>query len=233
MLDRLENSFSAQRDFVSAISHELRTPLSALIAEADLVLSKESGQADYHDALRKILADARRLSKLATGLLDLAKASYDPARISFKPTRIDEVLLDAMHHVQRNNEGYRVNLGFSQEYDDESLLSVNGNEYLLKVAFSNLMENGCKFSNDHHCRVEVAVNSDHLLVTFTDTGIGIPEEDIPRIFEPFFRGSNRKEREGYGIGLALTRKIINLHGGSITVISTEGEGAQFTVRLGG
>jgi len=148
MLDRLEKSFDAQKQFVSNISHELRTPLASMITELELSTHKERSTTEYQGVIQNTLTDAQKLARLSTSLLDFAKASYDPSEISFRETRLDEVLLDARHQVQRQYPTYLVDIIYKNEVENDEELSMNGNEYLLKVAFANLIENACKFSNN-------------------------------------------------------------------------------------
>ena len=231
MLDRLENSFEAQRQFVSNISHELRTPLATIIGELEIAAKKGRTPAEYEELTRLILQDARRLVKLSNGLLDLAKASYDKAEIAFKEVRLDELLLDTRQAVLKSNPDYGVNIIFEREIEEDDFISVLGNEYLLKVAFINLIDNGCKFSDDRQSTVAISFHVKNVILRFSDTGIGISPEDIANIFTPFYRGANKKYAEGNGIGLSLTNKIIHLHQGSIAVSSRVNEGTTFTVEL--
>ncbi|EJL71426.1 sensor histidine kinase [Chryseobacterium populi] len=233
MLDRLENSFDAQKHFVSNISHELRTPLSAIITELELAIGREQDNNTYKRAIKNSLNDAKKIVRLSNSLLDLAKASYDPSEIAFKTIRIDEVLLDAKHQVQQANADYKIDLHFENDIDDENQISLTGNEYLLKVAFVNLFENGCKFSADKECLASIAFNNHRILLHFKDKGIGIPEGDLDHIFTPFYRGENKKFTDGNGIGLSLTQKIILLHKGKITVVSKPGIGTTFSIELPG
>ncbi len=231
MLDRLEKSFDAQKNFVSNISHELRTPLSLIVTELQLALIKERSNEDYKDTLQKVLADAKRLVRLANGLLDMATASYDQSEISMKEIRLDELLLDARENVLKINPSYKVNITFEKEIEDDDFISVIGNEYLLKVAFTNLMENGCKFSEDHQSSVSISYYRDKVILHFSDHGVGIAEEDLQNIFTVFYRGKNKKFAEGNGIGLSLTSKIISLHKGTIHVSSKLNQETNFTVEL--
>jgi len=231
MLNRLENSFDAQKHFVLNISHELRTPLAAIITELELSTNKEKSVAEYKSIIQNALGDAKKLVRLLNGLLDLAKASYDPSEIAFKPIRIDEILLDAREQVQQANSDYKIEIVFEQEFENENQISINGNEYLLKVAFANLFENGCKFSKDRQSSVFISFERDKIQLRFTDNGIGISENDLNYIFTPFYRGENKIYAEGNGIGLALTHKIILLHKGTISVSSKQNEGTTFYVEL--
>lgn len=231
MLDRLEQSFDAQKHFVSNISHELRTPLAAIITELELSMDKERQIADYKTAIRNSLKDAKKIVRLSNSLLDMAKASYDPSEIAFKSIRIDEVLFDARQQVQQGNPGYKIDIHFKNEFENDHQISVNANAYLLEVAFVNLFENGCKFSGNHHSTVSIDFQPDSIELEFFDNGIGISEIDVKNIFRPFYRGDNQKFADGNGIGLSLTKKIIELHQGKITVHSKISEGTTFRVEL--
>jgi len=231
MLNRLENSFDAQKHFVSNISHELRTPLAAIITELELSTNKEKSAAEYKSTIQNALGDAKKLVRLLNSLLDLAKASYDPSEIAFKPIRIDEILLEARQQVQQANSDYKIDIVFEQEFENDNQISINGNEYLLKVAFANLFENGCKFSKDKQSTVSISFERDKIQLRFTDKGIGISENDLKHIFTPFYRGENKIYADGNGIGLALTQNIILLHKGTISVSSKQNEGTTFYVEL--
>jgi len=231
MLDRLENSFDAQKHFVSNISHELRTPLAAIITELELSSNKDRNLNEYKMVIHNSLNDAKKLVRLSNSLLDLAKASYDPSEISFKPLRIDEILLDARQQVQLTNPHYKIDIHFEHDFENDHQISVNGNEYLLKVAFTNLFENGCKFSGANQSSGSISFNDENIIIKFSDQGIGISELDLENVFTPFYRGENKNYADGNGVGLSLTQKIILLHKGSITVKSKENEGTTFTVEL--
>jgi signal transduction histidine kinase len=231
MLDRLQQSFEAQKQFVSNISHEIRTPLAAIITETEVAAMKQRSPDQYREALRQILHDARRLSRLSGDLLDLAKASYDPSGISFKELRVDEVLLDARQFILQTNPTWHVVLLFEKEIEEDDRITIPGNEYLLKVAFANLIENAGKFSPDHRCCISIGFHQRHTLLRFTDSGIGIPAGDLDNIFIPFYRGANKQYAPGNGIGLSLTQRIIHLHQGAITVESQSGKGTTFTITL--
>lgn len=229
MLDRIEQSFEAQKEFVSNISHELRTPLTTITGEIELSLSKAGENPDMQKALRNLLADARKLSRLTNDLLQLANASYDPHYVRKEEVRIDEVLLDARHELLKSNPDFKVEMVFEDDSDDDSFLVTEGNAYMLQTAFLNLMHNGCKFSNDHKVTVKVNASDNMLKIAFIDQGIGIPEEDLPKIFSNFFRGSNHAFSEGSGIGLPLVQRIIKLHNGIIHVASEHEKGSVFTI----
>ncbi|WP_158796130.1 ATP-binding protein [Pedobacter sp. L105] len=231
MLDRLENSFDGQKQFVSSISHELRTPLATMLGELELVLQKERSPKEYQDSIQHAMEDGQKLTKLCNSLLDFAKASYDPAEISFKEVRLDEILMEARSQVLDSYPGYKLNIFFEKDIEDDDYISILGNEYLLRVAFVNLMENGCKFSENKECQIAITYHANQAIIRFQDHGVGINEEEIPNIFNPFYRGGNKKFASGNGIGLSLTKKIIDLHKGIIGVVSNKNDGSVFTAEF--
>lgn len=231
MLNRLEKSFNAQKGFVSNIAHELRTPLSSIITELELSTNKERSIQQYQDVIQLTLTDAQSLARLTNSLLDLAKASYDPTQISFRTIRIDEILLDARQQLQKQNPFYHIKINFDDIPAIEEVVMINGNTYLLQVAFANIMDNACKFSNDHACDVYISHQNQYTVLSFNDKGIGISEDDITKIFTPFYRGKNKGHSPGYGIGMALCQKIIGLHHGQIEVSSSINIGTSFKIKL--
>lgn len=232
MLDRLEASFDAQKAFVSNISHELRTPLTAMLTELQLTATKLRTQLEYQEAIRRVTDDTKKLVRLSNSLLDFAKASYDPQEITFKEVRLDEVLLDARTDVLRSQPDNKVAINFDNvSNSDGDFLNINANAYLLKVAFINLMENACKYSENKSCTVTIRQEQNEIELKFTDKGIGISKDELEQIFKPFYRGENKKFADGNGIGLTLTQKIIHLHKGNISVQSEPGMGSTFIIRL--
>lgn len=232
MLDRLEQSFQNQKLFVSNVAHELRTPLAALIAELDVAqLREHRSDQEYKTILANALDDAGKLNHLVSGLLDLAKTDYEASRISKEELRVDELLLDARETVMKANNTYIVHLTFDRQPEEERLITVYGNAYLLKTAFVNLMENNCKYSDSRSSDVRISFDAEHTIIRFSDTGIGIPPEEIAQIRLPFYRASNVSHIQGQGIGLALTHKIVLLHKGRIDIRSVLNQGTSFTVDL--
>lgn len=231
MLDRLEQSFDSQKMFVSNISHELRTPMAALIAELELSLLRERTPEEYRKTIEMALSDSRKIERLSTGLLDLARSNYDPKQIAMREIRLDELLLDAREMVVKANKQNEVELIFDLNIEEESLITVIGNEYLLKTAFVNLIENNCKFSENKTSFVNISFLGDYSVVRFTDSGIGISEEDAKNLFKPFYRGGNSGYSSGHGIGMTLVQRIVQLHKGTVRVHSQLGEGTVFICKI--
>ncbi len=231
LLERLQVSFEAQKTFVGNVSHELRTPLAALIAEIDLALQRERPADEYRQSLSRVLGDARRMTSLIEGLLNLARADYRREEISMQPVRLDELLLDVREPILKAHPDYQIELVFAEEYDDERAITVQGNRYLLGIAFSNLMDNNCKYSNNKTSCVQIASWKSVSIIRFSDNGSGISEQDMRNLFTPFHRGQAQQHVEGHGIGMALTQKVVRLHGGSIDVRSSPGEGTTYVIEL--
>lgn len=231
LLDRLEKSFQTQKMFISNVSHELRTPLAALTAELDLALQKDRTQQHYQIAIKNALQDAGRMRKLIDGLLNLAKADYQPEQIKMQEIRLDELLLDARELILRAHPDYHIELIFEQEADDDNVLTVKGNVYLLTIAFINLIENNCKYSLNNSSSIHISHWEQWAIVRFSDNGSGMTDKDKENLFTLFYRGENKEAAQGYGIGMTLTQKIINLHHGEISVKSCEGEGTTYIIKL--
>lgn len=231
MLSRLEDAFVVQKSFVANASHEIRTPLTAITGQIEVTLLQERPAEEYRRVLQSILDDVQNMTHLTNGLLELTQASADISTFQFKEFRIDELLWLARSEVIKKYPRSVIHIDFDQSTEDEFYFILVGSETLLKTAFINLMDNGCKFSNNHQVNVLLSVDSDELKVSFTDQGTGISEHDLPRIFEPFYRSENTRHLAGHGVGLALTRKIIQLHQGIIEVESRLNHGTTFVVTL--
>lgn len=232
MLTRLEAAFDVQRQFVSSASHELRTPLMALTSQIQLILSKTRSPEEYQSVLLSLNEDTQKLIALSNGLLILAQSSLEKQRQLFRPVRVDEIVLNAQNDLVKVHPHYRFSIEYNQLPEEEASLNVNGNEMLLRTAFINLMENGCKFSANQSVRVLISFSAQEVVLAFADDGIGIPLAEQEHIFRPFYRASNAQHQtQGNGIGLALSRRIIELHDGSLRVHSKPKEGSIFEVHL--
>lgn len=230
MLERLEASFHVQREFIANASHELRTPLTAITGQLEVTLLNERAADDYKKVLESLLEDIRNINKLSNRLLLLAQTSTEVSKGQTHPVRVDELLWQAREELNKSQSAYEVIIDFDNRLDDERL-TIAGDEALLKIAFINLMENGCKYSPDHRVEVHVKPTPRSLHVDFADRGIGIPEENLSQIFEPFHRGSNAQHAPGHGIGLSLVWRIVRLHGGNVKVQTRLNKGTTFAVVL--
>lgn len=232
LLERLENSFASQKNFVSNVSHEIKTPLAAIIAELDLALQKERTSEQYRTAISNALNDAHGIAKLTDGLLNLAKADYHPDKIKKEAIRLDELLLDITDTIMRGHSEYCIEIVFALDNEeDDRLISVNGNRYLLSIALTNLIDNNCKYSENHTSVIQISNSGDNVVMRLSDTGQGMSEDERNNVFNLFYRGEDSKRVKGYGIGMPLALKIVHLHGGTLDVLSYPDEGTTFIVSM--
>lgn len=231
MLDRIETSFETQNNFISNASHELRTPLTAIIGETDVVLSKPRQVEDYVESLKIILQEAEKLDNKTKALLFLAQTGFNGKVQKKEKVRIDQLLWDVKENLESLNSKNKIHLDMELLPENPLKLKVFGNTQLLHLAFSNIISNGCKYSDFKIVTVSIGASDDFVYIIIKDTGIGIPEDEIQYIYDPFFRASNTKNYEGYGIGLPLTRNIIRMHNGKIFVNSIQNQGTTVQITI--
>ncbi len=229
MLNRIENAFNIQKTFVANSSHELKNLLTVITSQLEVSIRKERSAEEYKSTLTSVLEDIKNLNEVSIRLLELAKISGDESLINMEEVRIDDVLWAARADTLKRNSQNRVVIRFDEMPEDDDVLHLQGNEALLKTALLNLMENACKFSDNHEVVVSLKANHYVTILEFTDKGIGIPSEELPYIFEPFYRAHNTRTVKGHGIGLSLVQRIIKIHGGMIEVSSTVGERTTFKI----
>lgn len=226
MLSDLEKAFKSQDEFVSNASHELRTPLAIMIAESDYILSRMRNTEDYQSHISGLVEDLRKMNTLINSLLELAHLNGNK-NIQMTSVRIDELVFNAIKSIKSKYPGRKI-LPKIEYPDNENDLNVFGNQGLLDIALKNLFENACKFSSSD---VEVGIKllEGTIRVTIADQGIGIPEDQIGSIFNAFNRSDNVKFIGGFGIGLSIVSKIMQLHSVEINVNSELNKGTQFNL----
>ncbi|RYD90892.1 MAG: HAMP domain-containing histidine kinase, partial [Sphingobacteriales bacterium] len=229
MLDRLETSFEIQANFINNASHELKTPITTIIAESEIALLKERTTDEYEQVLLNIHQQASRLGNLTESLLKLTQTGYDGKKQVQDIARIDDLLLDVKASLDRLHPNNRITINLGNIPDDEALLTLPCNRPLLELALGNIISNGVKYSNNDAVFVNLTTAKDQLKITITDIGIGIPPEDIPFLYEPFFRGKEAAKYNGYGLGLPLAMKIIKMHRGELLIQSEPGKGTVVSI----
>lgn len=231
MLDRLETAFETQNNFVSNASHELGTPLTAIIGEAELALNRPRTEEQYKQSLHVILREGERLEHITKSLLSLAQTGFDGKKQQWERVRTDELIFTVKNMIDRLNPNNQVEIDYSMLPEEEDKLCVQGNAQLLQLALNNIVQNACKYSDNKPATIALAATDKHNVIIVKDYGIGIPEQDLPFIYEPFFRASNTGNYKGYGIGLPLARNIIRMHRGNIVVNSRQNEGTEIRITL--
>ncbi|HQV76292.1 MAG: HAMP domain-containing protein [Flavobacteriales bacterium] len=230
LLERLQGAFTAQKNFVSNASHEMRNPLTAVSGQIDVLLLRSRSEKEYETALRSVQEDLRSVNRLNDRLLLMAQAEIESNLIHFDPVRLDEVIWVAREEVLRMNNAYSVDVKIADVESDMDL-TVNGNTILLRSMITNLTENACKYSPDHHATITVRGGHKEVVLRVDDNGPGIAEAEQQRIFEHFFRARNTGGAHGHGIGLALVKRIAEQHGGKVKLESELGKGSSFIVLL--
>jgi two-component system sensor histidine kinase SenX3 len=220
----------ARRDFVANISHELKTPIGAIGLLAEAI----EDAADDPDSVRRFAGrlqhESSRLGKLVNEIIDLSRLQFDNPVESARAVRVDAVIAEAMDRVRSAAEVKHIRLVRGGPHG----LQVIGDKDQLVTAVNNLVDNAISYSPEH-TRVAVGVREreDAVEITVTDQGIGIPDEELDRIFERFYRVDPARSRQtgGTGLGLAIVKHIAAAHRGEVTVWSSHGAGSTFTLRL--
>jgi two-component system, OmpR family, sensor kinase len=227
--DRLHDSLDRQRRFTADASHELRTPLTTLSLKLEWALARERGVAEYRETLETCQRAAARMRAVIEGLLTLARADAGELVLRRVPVSLDEVAQEVITLLRPLAEKRKVGLTVSGDG-----AQVAGDPDLLREVLINLVSNAIHYNRDDGC-VEVAVYEEETsaCLQVADTGIGISPEDLPRVFERFYRADKARARDagGAGLGLAVTRWIVEHHGGQIACTSEVGRGTRFLVRL--
>ncbi len=232
LLDRIQFAFLMQKNFISNVSHELKNPLSVIIAQLEVALNKQRDADEYRTTLVSILDDARNLNEVADKLLQLARVHSENTNVDFDQLRLDEALLQTRDTLLRMHPDYRIVFDIEGMPEREEQLYIRGNDPLLRLAFLNLMDNGCKFSPDKHAEVKIIFNSEgRHRVEFIDHGPGISPDDLRLIFQPFYRSPQSRHIRGSGIGLTLVDSILKIHQIALEVLSGHGRGTIFRLNF--
>jgi two-component system phosphate regulon sensor histidine kinase PhoR len=228
---RLERLERVRKDFVANVSHELRTPLAAISGYAETLLHGAlEDQENNRRFVQIILAQTTRLTNIASDLLALSELESSGASDQPQPVSVRAALESAVRTVESNARVRGVRLICGQLED----LTVTGQQLRLEQVFVNLLDNAVKFNRPNgEVQVEMRHKNDKVSIMIADTGIGIPSEDLPRIFERFYRVDKARSRAmgGTGLGLSIVKHAIEQMGGTIKVDSRLGEGTEFSIEI--
>jgi len=234
---RAEGSNKAKSEFLANMSHELRTPLNAIIGFSEIMAAQmygPLGDKRYHDYAHDILGSGQHLLALINDILDMSKIEAGKLNLRFEPIHLEDVIEDAARLVRKNAQsaGLKLNL------DLEDLPETEADYRAIKQVLLNLLSNAIKFTPRNgtetvKARAESSPNGGRVKFSVIDTGIGIFEEDLQRLAQPFEQIESQlaKTQQGSGLGLALTKSLIELHRGRLTIDSHPGEGTEVTVTL--
>ena len=226
MLDRLERSFEAEQRFTSDASHELRTPMAVILTQTELALEKDRKPEEYRRAFTVILRQGKRMQALIASMLDYTRLEMRPENYPLADLDFSELADSTVRDMALIRAK---NIAVTAEIQPG--VRIRGNQLLLERALQNLIDNAYKYGKEGgHIHVRLGNKDKKVILSVSDDGIGISSEDQSRIFERFYRAdSSRSSRNTYGagLGLSMVRKIMEIHGGSVSVESVPQEGSTF------
>lgn len=230
MLDRLDRSFSQIRRFIADASHELQTPLTIIKGEIEVALRTPRPSEEYRGVLESVLEEVDRISVLVDGLLLLARADSGVLRMDLRETALEALIREAVQRLLplARKRGVALVPGHLEP------VVIQGDPERLQRLMVNLLDNGIKYTpRGGTVTVSLSRLGSTARIEVSDTGIGIPEEDRDRIFQPFFRSENARAQvqEGNGLGLSIVRSIASAHGGFVEAVNLPAGGSLFRVVL--
>ncbi|HTL70282.1 MAG TPA: ATP-binding protein, partial [Candidatus Eisenbacteria bacterium] len=228
MLERLENAFTSQQRFNQDISHELKTPLTVLKGELEVTLKKSRTPEEYAEVIRSGLEEIDKIRRILDHLLLLARFDSKELAMETQPVDLNLLMEKVMAHIKILADQKSIQIS----YVSSGPVVLQGHEPQLRRLFINLVDNAIKYTPQKG-RVIVTLSRDgDLAVTeVSDTGIGIPDNELPHIFDRFYRVEKSRSSEGFGLGLSIAKSIAQAHQGDIKVRSHPGLGTTFTVFL--
>lgn len=229
-LARLESAVASLSRFAADASHELRTPVAVVRTSAELALRRHRAPEAYRDALREIAAESERMTQLVEDLLFLARRDARGEGMALEPVDLREIVSAAAHELHAVSEAVGIRIRVVPSAADAS---VAGNAAALRRLFLALLDNALKYSvRETEVTVSVESCDGKVVARIADQGIGIAAEDLPHVFERFYRANKSRTGEGYGLGLSLAQSIAAAHDAKIDVSSEPGRGSVFQVSFG-
>ena len=221
----LRRSDELKTALLRSVSHDLRTPLTAIMTAGSALVEGEISRADREELGRAIVEESERLTALVEKLIDLSRLQAGAAEPRREWCSVDEILRETAGGLDPSGSDFSFAI-------DKDLPLVRADEAQLERAFANLLENAARFSGGQKVSVRARVVGERLMIRVVDRGPGIPQHELTRVFEPFYRGSaQRAGHTGSGLGLAIVKGFIEANGGHVWAESLPGQGTSFVVAL--
>lgn len=230
MLSHLDDSFKQVRQFTADASHELRTPLAIMKTGIEVALRKSRNALDYQQILANTLEDLGRLSKIVENLFLLARADTKQYELHMKRIDLRDIIVDISDQIRLMAETKDISLSIENTKD----IVINGSELLIRMLFLNIADNAVKYTPQKgSVCLTLSKDNDLAVATFKDSGIGISQDDMPYIFDRFYRASKARtaDSRGGGLGLSICQWIVKVHHGTISAKSELRKGSTFTITL--
>jgi signal transduction histidine kinase len=214
MMDRIEISYQKQKEFTAHASHELRTPLSRITSQIENTITNSATSDKGKSFLKTILSDVNQLTELINSLLILSKID-NKNHENYDEHRMDEILFSAIENVNKSFPDFVILFEMEEDDNLDTALEIKGNKNLLEIALGNVLKNACVYSDNKQANVKISTENKHLIVSISNTGNTLSENEQKNLFQPFMRGENSKGTTGFGLGLRIVNRILALHRATI------------------
>lgn len=231
MLERIRKAFEFRKSFVQHTSHELRTPLAVMLSQTEAALNSNYDVEGYRNVLMSLKEDQQHLIELTNSLLLISQNEQMEFMDEWPFIRIDELLYDTVAYFNQSFPDAKTAISFETMPEEDAELMVKGNEALLKAAFLNLMKNAYLYSDDQAVNIRLITDNQKVSIKFQNKGNQLSPEEAEKMMIPFFRGTNVGKKKGFGLGLAIINRIIQIHKGELGYKALEGNLNNFVVEL--
>jgi signal transduction histidine kinase len=222
-LERIENAVEREKQFTSDASHELRTPLTVLKGTLEVLIRKPRTQSEYEDKIKYGISEVNRLNNLVDQLLLLARFENQIQSLKTEKVYLNALILDILTRFSLKMNAKKINVthSFSKEF------YIQSDNYLVSIIISNIISNAIKYSNEKGTiSIKLSQNETNTICTISDSGIGIPKEDLDKILNPFYRSNptQHPDIKGSGLGLSIVKRLAELLGIHLEIQSKIGQG---------